>query len=313
MKALVAGCGSIGRRHISNLIASDRIKQVILYTRNKDCLKGLDDRGKAVSVHSLDGVSADFAVIANETYKHIDTALELASRGINLFIEKPLSHNLDKVDMLRDLAGKNRIRIFIGYNLRFLGIMEHIREQLSNGVLGDLYFSKIEVGQYLPSWRKNRDYRASYSTSIERGGGAALDLSHELDYMRCLFGDPERWKTIRTRVGGLEMNADDIFEGIYLYGNHFLCNTHMDCLQKKARRSVRVEGSKGSLFCDFINKELTVSSDSGNIILNDKNLFDLNRTYVDEMSHFMDVVEKGQEPSITVEDGIAVLRLIEDN
>ncbi len=312
MKALVIGCGSIGHRHISNLIDSDRIKQVILHTQNKECLKGLDDRGKADTVSSLGLINADFAVIANDTYKHINTALHLADRGIDLFIEKPLSHNLDKIDLLKEKAEKKNIKIFIGYNMRFLGIMGYIKDILSRALLGDLYFVKIEVGQYLPFWRKGTDYRNSYSVSTGRGGGVALDLSHELDYMRYLFGEPLHWKVMKTRVGDLEMNAENIFEGMYLYKSNFICSLHMDCLQKDVKRNVRIEGSKGSLFCDFAGKELTVSSDRGTTVINDENLFDLNKTYRDELFHFMDVIEKGINPAVTLTDGIAVLKLIED-
>lgn len=312
MKALVAGCGSIGRRHISNLIASDRIEQVIIYTRNKECLKGLEDRGKTISVNSLAGVKADFAVIANETCKHIDTALQLADNDINLFIEKPLSHNLDKVDLLREKSKKKGLKLFVGYNMRFLGIMDYIKEQLEGKLLGDLYFAKIEVGQYLPLWRKGTDYRNSYSASSEQGGGVALDLSHELDYMRHIFGEPVNWKVMRSRTGTLEMDAEDIFEGLYLYGNNFICNVHMDCLQQHAKRSIRIEGSRGSLFCDFIGKQLTISSNGDKTVINDVSLFDMNKTYKDEIFHFMDVIEKGTEPAVTLTDGIAVLKLIEE-
>ncbi len=312
MKALVVGCGSIGRRHISNLIESDRVNRIIVYTQNKECVKGLDDEGKLGVVSSLDGVKADFAVIANETCKHIDTALQLADNDINLFIEKPLSHNLDKVDLLREKSEKKGLKLFVGYNMRFLGIMDYIKEQLEGKLLGDLYFAKIEVGQYLPFWRKGTDYRSSYSASSERGGGVALDLSHELDYMRHIFGEPVSWKVMRSRTGSLEMDAEDIFEGLYLYENNFICNVHMDCLQEHAKRSIRIEGSRGSLFCDFIGKKLTVSSGSGKTVINDAGLFDLNGTYRKELDHFMDAVEKGIKPAVTLQDGIAILKLIED-
>ncbi|MEW6600337.1 MAG: Gfo/Idh/MocA family oxidoreductase [Nitrospirota bacterium] len=312
MNALVIGCGSIGRRHISNLIASDRVNRIIVLTQNRKCAKGLEDSGKLVMVSSLSGVSADFAVIANETAKHIETAVQLAEKNIDLFIEKPLSHNLDGADMLKSLAVKKGLKIFIGYNLRFLGIMRYIKEQVDGKSLGDLYFSKIEVGQYLPLWRTGTDYRDSYSASRERGGGVALDLSHELDYMRYIFGDPVNWKVMRSRTGSLDMDAEDIFEGLYLFGNNFVCNVHMDCLQENAKRSIRIEGSRGALTCDFIGKELTVSSQSGRTVINDPVLFDVHETYKTEMDSFMDVIEKRVEPAITIEDGIAVLRLIED-
>ena len=312
MKVLVAGCGSIGRRHISTLIDSDRIEQIAIYTQNKDCLEGLNDKGKVLSVNAIDHVNADFAVIANDTHRHIDTALQLADRGIHLFIEKPLSHNLDNIDALKERADQKGVKIYIGYNLRFLGILQQIRTLLRETALGDLYFGRIEVGQYLPQWRKGTDYRKSYSASNERGGGVALDLSHEIDYMRYLFGDPVSWKVMRSRTGTLEMDAEDMFEGMYLYQNGSICSVHMDCLQKKPNRCIRIEGSRGTLFCDIIGKKMTVVSDGAEQIINDEGLFDVNRTYRDEMAHFMDVVENRCDPAVTLDDGTAVLRLIHD-
>ena len=313
MKALVIGCGSIGRRHVSNLIASSRIESVIVCTRNQDCLKDIDAGDKVETIASLETVEADFAIIANDTDKHLETALRLAGMGMDLFIEKPLSHNTDNIDLLKDMAEAKGIRISLGYNLRFLGIMEQIKELLSKSSLGKLYFAKIEVGQYLPLWREGTDYRNSYSVSADRGGGVALDLSHELDYMRYFFGEPLSWKVVRAKAGDLEMNAEDIFEGIYNFDGGFTCNVHMDCLQKNAKRYIRIEGEKGSIFCDLISKELRLSIDTAETVINNKNMFDMNKTYIDELDHFMDVVENRSNPAVTLQDGIEVLKLIKDN
>ncbi len=312
MKALVVGCGSIGRRHIQNLINSEKIDQIIIVTQYADCEDSFESTGKTVFVNSLDGVHADFAVVANDTNKHIATALNLAEKGIHVLVEKPLSHNLDNIARLKTAVSK-KTKVLVGYNMRFLGIMQHIKEQLLQGVLGELYFAKIEVGQYLPHWRSGQDYRKSYSVHAPRGGGVALDLSHELDYMRYLFSEPVRWKTMKTKTGPLEMDAESMFEGTYLFHNNFICNTHMDCLQKVAKRSLRIEGARGSLMCDFMGKVLTVSTDKGVTILNDKNLFNMEQTYWDELNHFIDVIEHDAEPAVTLDDGAAVLRLIEDS
>jgi len=43
----------------------------------------------------------------------------------------------------------------------------------------------------------------SYSASKKRGGGVALDLSHEIDYMRFLFGDPHSSKVVKAKVSNL--------------------------------------------------------------------------------------------------------------
>ncbi|MFA4830332.1 MAG: Gfo/Idh/MocA family oxidoreductase, partial [Thermodesulfovibrionales bacterium] len=127
MKALVVGCGASGKRHINNLIKLDSIEGISVYTKNNDCLKVFGNKDKITVADSLDNIEADFALIANETCKHIDTALFLAAKGMDLFIEKPLSHNQDKTDELKEIAKKKKIKIFVGYNLRYLGAMKYVK------------------------------------------------------------------------------------------------------------------------------------------------------------------------------------------
>lgn len=310
MKVLVVGCGSIGKRHINNLVKLNNIESVFVYTKNKNCLKELDNDSKIRTINNLSDIKPDFAIIANETHKHIDTAISFAERGINLFIEKPLSHSLKKTDTLSKIVKEKGLKVFVAYNLRFLKAMGYIKEQILKKAVGDLYFSRIEVGQYLPQWRPDKDYRDSYSASREKGGGAALDLSHEIDYMMYLFGDPINWKVVKAKVSDLEIDSEDIFEGIYLYDNNFICNVHMDYLQLNKKREIRIVGSKGEIICDFIKNEITVNNK--NSVINDKSMFDINTTYADELIHFIESVKKDTEPSITLEDGVKVLRLLED-
>ncbi len=312
MKALVVGCGASGKRHISNLNNFTAVKNILIFTENNDCLKEFGDKGKIRIIGSLDNVEADFAIIANETYKHIDTALFLAAKGMDLFIEKPLSHNQDKTDELKEIAKKKKIKIFVGYNLRYLGAMKYVKDRLSEKIIGDLYFAKIEVGQFLPSWRPDRDYRNSYSASEAKGGGVALDLSHELDYMRYLFGEPCSWKVMKARVSKLEIDSEDIFEGIYRYDNNFICNVHMDYLQKDKKREIRIIGSEGILHCDLIGKSIRIKKDDKETVISDKDMFDIDRTYTDELKHFIGVAEKDIIPDITLDDGIKALKLLED-
>jgi len=312
MKALVVGCGASGKRHISNLLQLKNIEGISVYTKNKECFKGLKGDGKINIINALDNIEADFAIIANETYKHIDAAIPLAERGIHLFIEKPLSHNLNKTNELREIAQKKKIKIFVGYNLRYLGAMKYIKDRLSEKIIGDLYFAKIEVGQFLPSWRSDRDYRNSYSASEAKGGGVALDLSHELDYMRYLFGEPCNWKVMKARVSKLEIDSEDIFEGIYRYDNNFICNVHMDYLQKDKKREIRIVGSEGMLNCDLIGKSIRIIRDDKETITSDDCMFDFDKTYSDELNHFIGTIQGKTAPSTTVEDGIMALRLLED-
>ncbi|MFA4934076.1 MAG: Gfo/Idh/MocA family oxidoreductase [Candidatus Omnitrophota bacterium] len=311
MKVLLVGCGSIGKRHLGNLNKLAEVSQIFVYSKVKHCLDGLKDKRKVSMVKSLHTVQADLAVIANETYQHLNTALILAKKGIHLFIEKPIAHNLSgDLEKLKRIVRLNKIKVGVGYNLRFLGALKFIKTKLSHNLIGSIYFAKIEAGQYLPFWRKGRDYRVSYSASKKRGGGVALDLSHEIDYMRFLFGDPYSSKVVKAKVSNLKINADDVFEGIYVYDN-FICSVHLDYLQKNKKRVICIEGEKGALTCDLINKRIIIDTLGRKTVVSDKKLFNLDKSYTDEIRSFIKSVKFNRQPEVTFEDGVKVLKLIE--
>lgn len=312
MRAIVIGYGSIGRRHIENLLKLDRIELIQVYTKNVNCKKDFKHEKRIKIIDTLDDTTADFAIIANETYKHLETSVLLANKGINLFIEKPLSHNLLGVEVFENIVIKKNLKVFVAYNLRFFGALGYIKEQLLNNVIGTLYFAKIEVGQYLPFWRPERDYSVSYSAQKKKGGGVALDLSHELDYMCFLFGMPNSWRVIKTKVSDLKIDVDDVFEGLYKYKNNFICSVHMDYLQQTKKRDLRISGSKGTIICDFVKQSVKTTINGNEVSIEDEKLFDLNGTYMSELVNFIEHIENKSEPFISLKDGINVLKLIED-
>jgi predicted dehydrogenase len=322
MNVLVVGFGSIGSRHVDNLLQLRQIDQIIVCSNHHDTFQNHPKKEKLKLLRSLEELSPmmslgrqfRFAIIANETYKHIETAHVLANSGVHLFIEKPLSHSLqDAISLKRTVANKD-IKIFIAYNLRFLGAMQYIKNQIRAGVIGSLHFAEIEVGQYLPAWRPLSDYRDSYSARKEQGGGAASDLSHEIDYMRYLFADPVSWKIMKSKVSNLDINSEDLFKGIYRFSSGFLCSVHADYIRHNQKRGISIVGSEGTLECDFIKKYVKIQKNNGEIsLIDDAQLFDVEESYKSELKHFIECLERDQTPQITVDDGIEVLKLIESD
>ncbi|TRZ52419.1 gfo/Idh/MocA family oxidoreductase [bacterium] len=320
MNILLIGYGSIGKRHVNNLLKLRQIDQIIVCSNHHDTFQNHPEKEKLKLVRSLEELSSmmnngrqfDFAIIANETYKHVETANTLAESGIHLFIEKPISHLVKDAISLRKIAENKNIKIFVAYNFRYLGAIQYLKNQLSSGIIGNLYFAEIEVGQYLPAWRPLSDYRESYSARKEQGGGAALDLSHEIDYMRYLFGDPVSWKIMKSKVSDLDIDSEDLFKGIYQFSSGFLCSIHTDYIRHNKKRGINIVGSKGTLECDFIEKFIKMQKNSGQIsLIEDAHLFDVDESYMSELNHFIECIEKDKIPQITLDDGIEVLKLIE--
>jgi predicted dehydrogenase len=215
---------------------------------------------------------------------------------------------MEAVDAL--LASGSDTFAGVGYNMRFLGIISLLTGWLSSGALGTPYFARIEVGQDLKAWRSSRDYRDAYSVSTARGGGVARDLSHEIDYMRVLFGDPTDWTVHTGHTGAVGGDVEDIFEGTYSFAGRFICSVHMDYLEGSARRTLALVTSLGRLTCDFIGGTLTTTMHLA-ARSDQSSLFDMAKTYRLEVSAFADAVAgRAAWPGATLSDGRRVLELI---
>lgn len=110
MKVLICGLGSIGARHARNLKALG-VQDLILYRTGRSTLPDTDDLSDIPVFNNLDAaleLEPDAAVISNPTNLHVETAIRAASAGCHLFVEKPLSNDLEGIDELeRIICEKN--------------------------------------------------------------------------------------------------------------------------------------------------------------------------------------------------------------
>ena len=79
----------------------------------------------------------------------------------------------------------------VGYNLRCFPSLSRFRDLIHEDLFGKPLSVRCEIGQYLPDWRPTSDYRAGVSARSDLGGGALMELSHEIDYLSWIFGDVE--------------------------------------------------------------------------------------------------------------------------
>ena len=326
MNYLVAGLGSIGRRHLKNIKALDPDASVtIWHTHSKrDRYDPLNENGDNVVYSDDDALQSrpDVAFITNPAPFHIPVAKKLAGGGIDLFIEKPLSTNLSDIDQLQRICHERKNIIMVGYNLRFHRPFQIIKQSLESGSIGTILSIRAEVGQYLPDWRPDSDYRSSVSARKDLGGGAVLELSHELDYVRWLVGEVASVFAHVGRLSDLEMDCEDTAEIILKFKNGVIGSVHLDMVQRVPTRYCRIIGTEGTILWDGTTDSVSYFAikKPGWTLLHPPNNTDRNEMYLSELRHFLDCVKTRKEPAIGIEDGrralaiaIAVLQSSEEN
>lgn len=310
MKALVVGFGSIGKRHTRNLLDHSAISSVTVKTSIPSTKIEFTPHKNLSFTSEWSDQKFDFAIICNQTSKHIEAATFLAQKNIPILLEKPVCPQSTQAQDLLKTVQKQNLPVLVAYNLRFLPAIQTVKSWLAEKKIGEIQSAHFEVGQFLPDWRPGTDYRTGYSAKKELGGGVALDLSHEVDLMLTLLGEPLDWKTQKSNQSDLEIETEDTFEGHYRYPN-FQCFVHLDYIKKNKERFFTIKGSKGDIHCDLIGKSLTMTGDNPEEIKDDK-AFDTNQSYKTELDHFIDVIQNQKPVLIPLEEGLTVLRLLEN-
>ena len=175
-KMLIAGLGSIGRRHLRNLIALGETDIVLLRSHRgalpEDELAGLPtetDLSEALRKHRPTAV-----VVSNPTALHLDVAIPAAHAGCSLLLEKPVSHSTDRLDVLRQVVSASGAQVLMGFQLRYHPCLLRARELVQTGRLGRLISARVHFGEYLPAWHPWEDYRKGYAARLDLGGGVLL-------------------------------------------------------------------------------------------------------------------------------------------
>jgi predicted dehydrogenase len=118
--------------------------------------------------------------------------------------------------------------------------------------LGQLSSANFYVGQYLPTWRPDTDYRRSSSAQDISGGGVLRDLSHELDLAQNLFGDWQRLTAFGGKFSELEITTDDTFSILMSATKCNVVSVHLNYLDQIKQRNITINGNNGTISIDLV-------------------------------------------------------------
>jgi predicted dehydrogenase len=309
--ALVAGAGSIGRRHLGNLkklgltrlAACDPHPERLEYVAAEfqtECFPALEE--------GLEKFRPDVVLVCTPPVYHVAQALQALRAGAQVFVEKPLSDWLDGVEELREESARRGAVVQVGYNLRFHPPLQKLKELVDDAAVGKILWARVEAGSYLPDWRPWQDYRKSYTARRELGGGILLDGSHEIDYVTWLFGAPQEVTCMAGHVSQLDVDVEDCATILLRFPDGTQADVHVDFIQRSYSRNCTLVGPDGNVHWDFTSNAVqivragrqaeTVKFDCG-----------VNEMYVAELDHFLQCVENGTRPRFGLENAILTLRI----
>tara|TARA_B100001057_G_scaffold492224_2_gene584169 strand:+ start:12859 stop:13761 length:903 start_codon:yes stop_codon:yes gene_type:complete len=263
-KIIIIGSGSISKKHAHSL---KKLKYKIKL--NKISSRQFD-KFKNPEMKKLMLFKPDLIIICSPATSHF-----------NHFKKIEKNFNMTKVLIEKPVFEKNYIihsnlrnKYFVGYNLRFHPVISFIKKFLNNKTLFSI---NVNSHSYLPKWRKI-NYRKSVSAKKELGGGALLELSHELDYLIWIFDKFKILYSFNSHISDLKINSDDVLALIGKVKKNTLLTINLNFFSKISSRTIKVDGKNFSLNADLIKNKIIIINGKKKQIIKFSN-FNIKDTY----------------------------------
>lgn len=316
MKVSIFGSGSIGLRHLTNLIKLKKelkITSIFAYDTN-DKKKFL---GKNKNFHFTQdlkkaAIDCDVAFICVPTHLHNQTINKILNfTKCHFYIEKPLSSKIEGCLKTLKKIKKIKKKIAVGYMLVNHPIILKTQSLLKQKAIGDIIFVRAECGFYLPNWHPWEDYRKFYMAHKNQGGGVLLDTSHEINYLQRLFGNVKNIQGLVGKHSNLEITSDDLALSILKFKNNIIGHVHLDLLQFEKSRTFKIIGNKGVIEGCLATNKLKVFNNNKKKSIEKKLNYNFNNIYFTQLREFWSLINNKKSNLCTGEEAYHTMQIIE--
>jgi predicted dehydrogenase len=313
-RVLVVGLGSIGQRHARLLSERQDVELTIcdsVEKHRKDTQDTLSNPAVATGDYPAalaDG--PDAVIFATPNHLHVPMGLQALEAGADVLMEKPVSDNVADARRLVEAADAAGRFLHVGYMLRLDVGLQKLKTWVDDGSLGQLVGGRSMVGTYITLLNAKSPHRLEHSNSL------IADYTHELDFLRWLFGEFTSVSAAGTQLGRMELIPDpNVFQMSLRAAGGALVQVHMDYVQYPQRRTLELYGDEGGAIYDFTTGEIHrfphqkeyqfESHDVPPIAQRWDDLFRL------EHEAFLAARREGRPPLVSGRDGLATMILAE--
>lgn len=314
MKIAVVGTGSIGRRHLQNLLdlGVRDLVAVSEYSRKTS----IDVGGTSVAaVQTYDeALSADITavVIGNPTSLHLDYLRRAVAAGKHVYLEKPAALSADGLVEIERAAAARGIVVAMGTMYRFNARLERLRERVLAGDCGLILSVETLIGEHIADYHPGEDYRQSYTARAELGGGVLLTQIHQIDWLNWIFGPFVTAFAAGGHRSDLEIDVEDSVSYLLVGAGGLPAFGQLNYLQRPKRAGLAVTGTAGRLEWDLFAHALHFTpARSEAVVETEATSYDRNAMFVAAMRDFLTCVQDGGSPRATLEDGRTALCVVD--
>ncbi len=315
MKIAVVGTGSIGKRHMSNLLKIGVKNIVAVSEHSRKTSLDIDEISIPV-VNDYSNIldsNIDAIVIGNPTSYHKEYLKMAVDSNKHVYMEKPVSVSADGLSEIDRKAQQKKLKIATGTMYRFNERLVSLKKYIDTGELGLILNVETTIGEHIADYHPGEDFTKSYTARSDLGGGVLLTQIHQIDWLNWIFG---RFTTVYA-VGGkrsnLSIDVEDCVTYLLRNKSDVPVVGNLNYLQRPKFVGMQVIGEKGSLRWDLFDHKLEyVSASNEYEVRVEQSHYNRNDMFIETMNDFIESINHPtKQPRSTLSDGINSLFIVD--
>jgi len=188
----IIGAGTITNGHVAGLkLIPEMAKIVAICDVNVEAAqeKATEFNATVYSDYKemLDKEKLDIALVCLPHFLHCPVGLDVLSKGIHLFLEKPMANTVAECRQLIEASKASGKALFVGQTHQYRSILLKAKELIKSGAIGEVKMIYDEIVAYY-NWENRKPW---FLDPKKAGGGALFNTSpHQVDHLLYLIDSP---------------------------------------------------------------------------------------------------------------------------
>ncbi|MDC0654186.1 Gfo/Idh/MocA family oxidoreductase [Candidatus Marinimicrobia bacterium] len=244
---LLFGVGYWGKNHLRELSSNKSVKSVFVvdpyYDMNPDLVKDYPD---VIFLKSYDDflnqhLKADGAIIATPPATHFEIAKKCLKNNLHVLIEKPMVETVEELNILKELAGDNKV-LMSGHTYLYNPAIKRMKEIINSDEIGDIMFihsKRLNFG----IMREDTDVFLSLAP-------------HDISLVQFFLNDEEYLKMSNSKSNFTFSPYDDFSSTHLTYKNNIFAQIDVSWYYPEKIRSLSIVGTKKTIVFDDMDKKI---------------------------------------------------------
>jgi predicted dehydrogenase len=310
VKVAIIGYGSIGRRHLKNLLTLG-VKSIVVVSAHTT-EDTLNVNGESIPVvKDIEKVinSINMMIISNSSNLHLKYLRLAIKNNVHTYIEKPIACDLNQISNLSKQAVDKQLVVAVGMQFRFNKMLVKLKKRLDSNSFGRIISVVSSHGEHVADYHPGEDYRSSYAANKQQCGGVLLTQIHHIDYLNWLFGPFTNVYANEMASPSLKIDTDGVVNYSLVSSEKLQVHGHLNYLQRPKSTTLSVIGETGSAYWNYEKNTIDLAINSKNIT--EISSTDRNEMFLLAMRNFIESVKFSKKPESDLNDGIKSMEIVD--